>query len=117
MRRRGQATVLAIAVLTPAGILALVGLALLGARVQGEHAQRLADAAALRSAMDLPMTGQAEAVITRRRVAGTWAVVVRLRPTRLRLLGLPQVAFTPEASAVARRITTDDGDAGAILVG
>ncbi|MGI9187660.1 MAG: hypothetical protein ACR2J9_09150 [Gaiellales bacterium] len=108
---------LVVALLLPASVLALVGLALLGSRVQGERAQRLADAAALRAALDRRQRPTRDGVITTRQAGGAWIATVQLRPTSLRLIGLPPVAFTARASAVARRISPVDGGSGAVLIG
>lgn len=117
MRCRGQATVLAVALLAPASTIALLGLALLGARVQGERAQRLADTAALRTAIGLPVASPSDAEITRHAVGGAWRVDVRLHRIRLVLPGISGTAFTARASATAQQVTNGDGGTGAVLVG
>lgn len=115
--RRGQATILLLAVLLPASLLGLVGLAYLGARVQGERAQRVADTAALRAAQGLPVVAEPGAAVQIREHGDQVRARVRLRRTRLDGLGVVGVDFTARASAVARAITTGDGMAGAVLVG
>lgn len=117
MRRRGQTTLLVLALLLPAAALGLLGLAFLGARARGEHAQRLADVAALRAARGLPQSGTPGAELTVQRHGSGWRVTARLRPTALRALGLGPLDFTPAASAIARATITADGRPGAILVG
>lgn len=117
MRRRAQTTIIALALLVPATGIALVGLALLGGRVHGERAQRLADTAALLAARGRPIPPVAGAEITVERYGTGWRSAVRLRTVVLHLPGLGSTAVQPEAAAVARPITTSDGRPGAILVG
>lgn len=115
--RRGQATILLLAVLLPASLLGLVGLAYLGARVQGERAQRLADTAALRAAQGLPVAAVPDAEVQILAHGDQVRASVRLRRTTLDGLGLTGIEFTARAAAVARAITTGDGTSGAVLVG
>jgi hypothetical protein len=117
MRRRAQSTIIALTMLAPAAGIALVGLALLGSRVHGERAQRLADTAALAAARGRPIPQAAGAEITVERYGTGWRTTVRLRTVELHLPGLASTAVQPQAAAVARAITTSDGRPGAILVG
>lgn len=112
--RRAQASVIAIALLVPACALGLVGLACLGARVQGELAQRRADTAALRSALNLPVEDRAAIVtVTGERLRAH----VALTALRLRLPLVGEVTYTAQADAMARATTTADGRDGAVLIG
>ena len=117
MRQRGQATVLLIALAVPLGGLALLGLTLLGARVQGERAQRLADAAALRAAMGRTALAAPEATVVVTQAGADRRATVTLATARLQLPLIGRVGFTAQASAVARAVVTEDGRAGAALVG
>ena len=116
MRRQGQSTILVLVLLLPACAIAMVGLALLGARVQGERAQRLADVAALRAAEGLAVGSEPGVELVVQPQGLAWRASVRLRTTRLSLVS-GRVAFSARASAVARPITTADGRPGAVLVG
>lgn len=117
MRRRGQATLLVLALLIPVMAIGLLGLAFLGARARGEHAQRLADVAALRAARGLPLATSPDTELIVQRHGTGWRVTARLRPTALRALGIGSLVFAPAASAIARATITADGRPGAILVG
>ena len=117
MRRHAQATVLSLAVLLPAFTIGVLGLAALGARVQGERAQRLADSSALRAAVGLPLPAVPGVRITVARVGMDMRATVTLPRTDLSLGAFGRPAFTARAAAVARSTTTDDGQPGAVLVG
>ena len=99
--RRGQASVLLVGLAVPLLAVALAALAVLGAHVQGLRAQRLAEAAALGSAL--------------RGGDGTGVVALPVTVLRLPLVG--RVAYTAHGHARARAVTTDEGRRGAILVG
>ena len=99
--RRGQASVLLLGLAVPLLAVALAALALLGAHVQGLRAQRLAEAAALRAALQ----GR----------GGTVAIALPVTVLRLPLVG--RVAYTAHGQATARAVTTDEGRRGAVLVG
>lgn len=115
--RRGQATILLLAVLIPVSLGGLVGLAYLGARVQGERAQRLADTAALRSALGLPMAPKPDGQVDIAAHGTRVRAVVTLRRSEFDGLEALGLDFTARAIAVAQAITTVDGAAGAVLVG
>ena len=117
MKRRAQTTILAVALLLPAAGIGLLGLSLIGARVQGERAQRLADTAALLAARGRPIPQAPDAEITVERYGLGWRATVRLRPPAIGLLELGPTGIHPQAAAIARPSTTGDGDPGAILVG
>lgn len=115
--RHGQATILMLAVLLPVSLLGLLGLAYVGARVQGERAQRFADTAALRAAQGLPVTAESGVLVEVRARGGQIRATAHLPGTTLDALSVFGVDFTGRASAVARTVTTSDGGAGAVLVG
>ncbi len=117
MSRRGQTTVLALALMIPASAIGMTGLACLGARVQAERAQRLADVAALRAALNLPVEADMEGEITLLRHGDDWVATARLRPLRVQLPLVGAVAYAARASAAARAVATADGAPGAVLVG
>ena len=117
MKRRAQTTILAVVLLLPAAGIALLGLSLIGARVQGERAQRLADTAALLAARGRPIPQAVDAEITVERYGIGWRATVRVHPTAIGLLELGRTDVHPQAAAIARPSTTSDGDPGAILVG
>ena len=116
MRRRGQATVLAVALTVPLLVLALIGLVLLGARVQAEQAQRRADEAALAAVLGRTVTPPPGGALTLTRDGTTVHAHVELARARLRLPFLPPLSWTASASTAARRVTLADGGTGAVLV-
>lgn len=116
MSRRGQATVVAIALLIPGSALALVGVALLGARVQGERAQRLAEGAALRGALGRTVRTEPDAAVTLIQHGARTEAQIRVPAVSLALPLLGRIAYRVEARAVAHDITTEDGARGAVLV-
>ena len=99
--RHAQASVLLLGCAVPLLAVALAALVMLGARVQGLRAQRLAETAALRSALQ----------------GGDGTATVSLPVTALRLPGLGRIAYSARGAADARAVTTDDGRRGAVLVG
>ena len=117
MRRRGQTTILLLAVLLPVTSVALLGLAFLGARVQGERAQRLADVAALSIALGHQAVVPAGGELDVAAYGAATRVTVTLPPTRLAVAGVGDTGFAAKATAVARSTITADGQPGAVLVG
>ncbi len=116
--RGGQASALLLLALAPLGALACVGLAALAVRVHVERAQRHAEAHALALAIGArPPQVEGAAIGVEHRADG--AIVVRLRPDRVRIR-LPGVeggvAIAPDAVAVARPAPRADGGPGAVLV-
>jgi hypothetical protein len=110
--RRAQTTILLIAVLVPASGLVLVGLVALGVRVRAERAQRFADAAALSAVLGRPYPQQPGVSV----VIDTFGSSVRASVV-LRASRLGGSMLQPSATALARPITTADGQRGAVLVG
>lgn len=113
--RRGQATLLLLALGAPIALLAVIGIGLLGVRVRAERAQRLADVAALRAILHQAPAPAGDAVVTVVHSSSGVRADVRLRAWRLDLPLVGAVVITPRATASARGITTVDGEPGAIL--
>lgn len=117
--RRGQAAVLLVSLAAPACAAGLLGLACLGVRARTEHAQRLADAAAVRAALRLPPIEHPPGWRVEVRDAGRDARAVATQGVvrlRLPLVGEP-VAVRIRAEAVARPVVTGEGRVGAVIVG
>jgi len=116
VRRRGQATVLAVALTLPLLVLALIGLVAIGARVQAEQAQRRADEAALATALGRPVAPPPGGALALMRDGVTVHARVELSRARLRLPFLPPMTWVASARSAARPVTLADGTPGAVLV-
>ncbi len=128
MTRRGQATLLVLLLCLPAALLAVIALALLGARAQAERAQRLADTAALTAAVALPVHLSVSSLRQRLDLApgdtlqliyggSTVQAVVMLNGVRIALpLSQRAAVIQPTASSRAEPITRADGGRGAVRV-